>query len=91
MDSIVADTAEVMAVVQSNITVQLQSMNVQLSDSIASLNAAVNQAKASIQADVENVKEDIEKYTVATNEQFAAENDFVKYQLAGTVLYGTAR
>ena len=48
------------------------------------LNVSVKQAQFQIQNDVRSVKDNIEQYVAITNKQFAAENDFVKYQLAGT-------
>ena len=43
----------------------------------------MHEASATIHGEVETVKESVEEYVNITNEQFAKENDFVKYQLAG--------
>ena len=48
------------------------------------LQEAVDSATALIHDEVLDVKDTMEAYVVVTNHQFAAENDFVKYQLAGT-------
>jgi hypothetical protein len=58
-------------------------MNYQLGLTVNELNSAVETAQATIHEEVENVRETIQNYVLATNDKFAAENDFVKYQLAG--------
>jgi hypothetical protein len=45
---------------------------------------AVLQAKSQIHMEVKTVRENVDQYVSVTNNQFRAENDFVKYQLAGT-------
>jgi hypothetical protein len=70
--------------VQSNVSMQLSNMNYQLGLTVNELNSAVETAQATIHDEVENVRETIQNYVLATNDKFAAENDFVKYQLAGT-------
>ena len=43
----------------------------------------VSQAQATIHEEVSSVRMNIAQYVTITNQQFASENDFVKYQLAG--------
>lgn len=47
------------------------------------INRVMNEASTTIHDEVETVKQSVEEYVTITNEQFAKENDFVKYQLAG--------
>ncbi len=70
--------------VQRNVTLQLSLMSESISETTVKLNNDVQQAQDIIQREVSGVREDIRKYIVTTNKQFDAENDFVKYQLAGT-------
>ena len=48
------------------------------------IDRVMHEASTTIHDEVETVKESVEEYVTITNEQFAKENDFVKYQLAGT-------
>lgn len=70
--------------IQQNVTNELDFMSVKLVATVQELNKEVNTAKGIIQSEVADVKGNIEQYVIVTNKQFAAENDFVKYQLAGT-------
>ena len=49
------------------------------------LHEAVTSATDMINQEVKHVEDYVEAYVAATNDQFAAENDFVKFQLAGTL------
>ena len=51
----------------------------------------MEEASATIHDEVETVKESVEEYVTITNEQFAKENDFVKYQLAGEEIISPTR
>jgi hypothetical protein len=70
--------------VRHNVSVQLEGMNQQLSRTVAQLSDAVDSAQDTIRSEVNVVQASIEQYVAITNKQFAAENDFVKYQIAGT-------
>lgn len=70
--------------VQYNVSKQLLLMQQILMKTQSDLSAAVTGAQDSIHTEVETVKKNIDQYIIITNKQFAAENDFVKYQLAGT-------
>jgi hypothetical protein len=50
---------------------------------VRGLEGAVLEAREVINEQVRAVKNDISQYVDITNKKFAAENDFVKYQLAG--------
>lgn len=69
--------------VKENITVQMDVMNKHLNDTLMKLNKVVSAAQTSIEAQVSLVQDNINEYVEVTNKQFEAENDFVKYQLAG--------
>ena len=81
----VANTAsKKIETVQMDVTSQLSLMDKTLVKTKEYLNISVQQAQRQIQNEVKTVKDNIEQYVAITNKQFAAENDFVKYQLAGT-------
>ena len=69
--------------VKDNITVQMSVMNKHLNETLTKLNNVVSAAQTSIEAQVALVQDNINEYVEVTNKQFEAENDFVKYQLAG--------
>ncbi len=52
--------------------------SIQLHEAVASATDLINE-------EVKHVEDYVEAYVEATNDQFAAENDFVKFQLAGTL------
>ena len=84
MKSVVTDATSKILAVQTDVTSQLSAMDVSLDQTKRELNAAVSDAQEAIHAEVQGVKDNINQYVIITNKQFAAENDFVKYQLAGT-------
>lgn len=71
------------AEVQNNVTTQLSYMDQTLVHTRNELSTAVDEARAAIDREVQSVRDNIDQYVSVTNKQFAAENDFVKYQLAG--------
>ena len=83
MYTVASDASNRMQHVQINVTSQLAMMNTALAQTKQELNDVVAEAKETINTEVQGVKENIEMYVATTNKQFAAENDFVKYQLAG--------
>jgi hypothetical protein len=54
-----------------------------VTDQLVDLSKQVNTAQTTINEDVSRVKENIAQYILFTNQQFAAENAFVTYELAG--------
>lgn len=83
MQGVVHDAEYHIYDVQYNVTEKLNQMSLALNDTVSNLNIAVAVAQATIHDEVLVVKDKIEEYVLATNVKFAAENDFVKYQLAG--------
>lgn len=69
--------------VQRNVTGQLDGMSVRLSTTVQELSQSVQRAQDTIHEEVNVVQANIEQYVAITNKQFAAENDFVRYQIAG--------
>lgn len=69
--------------VQKNVTNEIHSMSVTLSKTVEEVNKNVEDAQSIIKEDVKTVRSNIDQYVAVTNQRFAAENDFVKYQLAG--------
>ena len=63
---------------------QLAIMSGSLDNTKIQLNDVVKQAETTIHTEVQQVRDNIDEYIIISNKQFAAENDFVKYQLAGT-------
>ena len=70
--------------IQANVTDQLGLMKRNLETTASELSDAVDGAQATIHSEVKLVQDNIEQYVAITNSHFAAEDDFVKYQLAGT-------
>jgi hypothetical protein len=54
-----------------------------VTNQLVDLSEQVNTAQSTINEDVSRVKENIAQYILFTNQQFAAENAFVTYELAG--------
>ena len=54
-----------------------------VNESVATISSVMEEATHTIHEEVEKVKVSVEDYVLISNEQFAKENDFVKYQLAG--------
>jgi len=84
MKSVLATSTGQIHAMQSNVTLQLASMSHVLEETVSELNTAVDMAQQTIHEEVKVVQDSIEQYVAVTNKQFAAEDDFVKYQLAGT-------
>jgi hypothetical protein len=72
--------------VQRNVTRAMNQTKLNVERTVVELSASVLHAQATIQDEVAEVRDHIESYVAVTNKQFAAENDFVKYQLAGTFI-----
>jgi predicted nucleic acid-binding Zn-ribbon protein len=83
MRAVAQEASLKIAQVQSNVTTQLSFMDQTLVHTRNELNVAVDEARTAIHQEVQTVRDNIDQYVSVTNKQFAAENDFVKYQLAG--------
>jgi ferritin-like protein len=71
---------------EKNITSRLNSISSKLTATVDEVSHSVADAQETISVEVESVRENIRQYVAVTNQQFAAENDFVKYELAGNIL-----
>lgn len=81
---LIVDTATAqIETVQSDVTSQVFNVSSQFNSVVRGLEGAVLEAREVINEQVRAVKNDISQYVDITNKKFAAENDFVKYQLAG--------
>ena len=83
MRKAVNDATSNIYLVQQNVTNQMNYIGMQLAHTVQELSDNVEEAQQLINEEVNHVKGDIEQYVAFTNKQFAAENAFVKYQLAG--------
>lgn len=84
---LIVDTATAqIETVQSDVTSQVFNISSQFNSVVSGLEGAVLEARQVINEQVRAVKDDISQYVDITNKKFAAENDFVKYQLAGGLL-----
>ena len=84
----IVDTATAqIETVQSEVTSQVFNISSQFNSVVSGLQGAVLEARDVINEQVRAVKNDISQYVDITNKKFAAENDFVKYQLAGGKRY----
>ena len=84
VSEIIHDANEHILFVQSNVTVQMGHMQDFVDATVERLNADVGAAEAKIAEDVHLLQENVDKYVDVTNKQFAQEDDFVRFQLAGT-------
>ena len=81
---IIEEANEHIFFMQSNVTAQMGQMQGFVDSSVERLNADVSVAEAKIAKDVQILQENVDKYVDITNKQFAQEDDFVRFQLAGT-------
>jgi hypothetical protein len=84
INSVIASATSNIQSIQANVTNELQVMGAELRQTVMELNTDVETAKDSINEEVTTIKDTISTYIVASDKQFAAENDFVRFQLAGT-------
>jgi uncharacterized FlaG/YvyC family protein len=84
MNVVVTSAAQTIFSVQNNVTTDLNSLSAEIQNKIDSLNADVEVAQQSINEQVKTIQDQITTYIVVSDKQFAAENDFVRFQLAGT-------
>ncbi len=69
---------------QWNVSEQMGSMESFLEDTVRRLNDDIKVAEDKIATEVTVVQQNVDKYVDITNKQFAQEDDFVRFQLAGT-------
>lgn len=69
---------------EDSVAFQLSNTSTALNVTLETVNSVVRKAKANIHTEVKDIQTKINAYVSFSNKQFAAENDFVKYQLAGT-------
>ena len=87
LNGVVADAVGHIRFVQSNVTAKLSAISTSLDQTMEQVNAAVTSAEGAIHEEVVQVKLNMDQYISITNHQFAIENDFVKYQLAGESVF----
>ena len=81
--TVVNNASDTIHGIQSDMLDQMVTMSVTLNTTLSSVTSIVDKAKDNIQNQVADVQSNINAYVAFSNKQFAAENDFVKYQLAG--------
>lgn len=72
-------------VVQTNLTSQMAVMSESVHSALESIGRSVKDAKEDISQEVQSVHDSLEQYFLFTNNQFAAEDDFVKREVAGNI------
>lgn len=83
VDKLVDATTHDLNNMRSNVSHMVSEMKTTMNKTITRIHSIVNVAKSAIDLEVRNVSKQEQKYVADTKKQFAAENDFVKYQLAG--------
>lgn len=83
MQSVVGTASAHIQQIQTNVTREIDDMTQKVHKIVTKLGDNVKAAEDTIREEVQGVQAKIEQYVIVTNKQFAAENDFVKYQLAG--------
>jgi hypothetical protein len=86
MQSAVNTATSTLFQAQYNVTNKLDLMTNHVETIVAVLGQQVQEAQDTIEMEVSKVQNNIKQYVAVTNKQFAAENDFVRYQLAGTTI-----
>ena len=84
VNHIATDAEQQLMVMQDKVTQQVYNVSHALNDTLNNVDVVVATASIEINKEVENIQSDISAYVAFADKQFAAENDFVKYQLAGT-------
>lgn len=83
INSVVNDATDNIYSVQRNVTDRMAAMSQTVSQSVNRMDIAVANATTEIHSQVVHIQDYIEAYVEFSNTQFAAENDFVRYHLAG--------
>lgn len=83
MQEVVGTASTHIRQVQENVTNEMDATTRKVEVMVHKLGDKVRAAEDTIHNEVEAVQKNIEQYVAVTDKQFAAENDFVKYQLAG--------
>jgi hypothetical protein len=86
MQAVVGTASTDIRTVQKNVTSEIALMTNTVHTIVLNLGDKVRDAEVTIHEEVEAVRQNIAQYVAVTDKQFAAENDFVKYQLAGTYM-----
>jgi outer membrane murein-binding lipoprotein Lpp len=84
MNAVVLTATETIFNVQDNVTAELTAMSYNMQKTIDNLNTDVQLAENNINDQVSSIQNRINTYIVVSDKLFAAENDFVRFQLAGT-------
>jgi len=87
MQTVVGTASVHIKQIQDNVTRDIDDMTDKVHKIVTKLGDNVKVAEDTIRQEVQGVQDKIEQYVIVTNKQFAAENDFVKYQLAGECFY----
>lgn len=91
MQEVVGTASTHIRQVQENVTNEMDAVTKKVEGIVHKLGDKVRAAEDTIHNEVEAVQKNIEQYVAVTDKQFAAENDFVKYQLAGINTYVNMR
>ena len=86
VDYVVANASTNLRNIQAAVMNQLSNISAALNHTLVTVNEVVSSAAVQIHHQVSDVQDSINEYVAFSNKQFAAENDFVKYQLAGELL-----
>ena len=84
INDVINDAETHLGEVQLNMTDKISLMGASVDKAVKKLDIDVSAAEARIHDDVNVLQKNMEKYVTLTNKQFEQEDDFVKYQLAGT-------
>jgi len=84
VDSLIAQANTDVKAAQTDIAAKLKAMQDLLANTLLRINSDISVAEGKINKDVELLQANVDAYVEVTNKQFAQEDDFVKYQLAGT-------
>eukprot|EP00606_Chrysophyceae_sp_TOSAG23-5_P000866 GSChrysophyteH2.ASY1.ANO1.1420.1 assembled CDS len=84
IDVMVAEATRDVSSMQHNVTSKMNHWNHVLDSTVTRLNDDIKTAESKIHKDVSLLQANVDTYVEVTNKQFAQEDDFVKYQLAGT-------
>lgn len=84
VNHIADDAKKQLLIMQDKVTEQVYNVSHALNDTLHNVDMVVATASLEINEEVSDIQSDIHAYVAFSNKQFQAENDFVKYQLAGT-------
>jgi len=84
VDTLISQAASDVRAAQMDVASKLKAMQDLLANTLLRINNDISIAESKINKDVELLQANVDAYVEVTNKQFAQEDDFVKYQLAGT-------